>query len=133
MTPDRENNRQLEIIREILDHAATVEQAIEILGSYNIDMGSVPIHYLIASSSGEAAVVEFYQGEMVVFRNQTPWHAATNFLLADTDGEHEGQCWRYDRINQRLQKLEGRISAEEAFDLLERYPRRIRNGRSSTI
>jgi hypothetical protein len=110
---------QLEVIREILDHAGTVEQAIEILDSYNIDMGSVPIHYLIGSSAGDAAVVEFYQGEMVVFRNQTPWQAATNFLLADTPGDPQGHCWRFDRINRRLQKLEGRISSEEALKLLE--------------
>ena len=116
--PDIKTIGALEVIREILDHAGTVEQALGIMSSYNIDMGSVPIHYLIASSSGDAAVVEFYQGEMLVFRNQTPWHAATNFLLADTDGEPQGHCWRYDRINRRLQKLEGRISSEVAFDLL---------------
>jgi hypothetical protein len=116
--PNLKTIGQLQVIREILDHAGTVEEAIEILDSYNIDMGSVPIHYLIASSSGDAAVVEFYQGRMVVFRNQTPWHAATNFLLADTDGDRQGHCWRYDRINRRLQKLEGRISAGDAMQLL---------------
>jgi hypothetical protein len=117
--PNLKTIGQLEAIREILDHAGTVDEAIGILGSYNIDMGSVPVHYLIASSSGDAAVVEFYQGRMVVFRNQTAWHAATNFLLADTDGDRQGHCWRYDRINQRLQKLEGRISAEDAMELLD--------------
>jgi hypothetical protein len=64
-------------------------------------------------------VVEFYQGEMVVFRNQTPWQTATNFLLADTQGDPQGHCWRYDRINRRLQKLGGQISPEEALKLLE--------------
>jgi penicillin V acylase-like amidase (Ntn superfamily) len=63
---------ELEVIREILDHAATVDEAIDILGSFNIDMGEVPIHYLIASASDGSALVEFYRGEMVVFRNESP-------------------------------------------------------------
>jgi len=104
--PENKTLDQLEIIREIL-------------GSYNIDMGSVPIHYLIASSSGDSAVVEFYQGEMVVFRNESSWQVATNFLLASTNGHAQGQCWRYDLIEQQLQELEGRISSKNALRLLE--------------
>jgi predicted choloylglycine hydrolase len=117
--PQKRTIDQLEIIREILDHAATVDEAIEIVGKYNIDMGSVPVHYLIASKSGDSAVVEFYQGEMVVFRDESQWHVATNFLLASTSGNKQGQCWRYDLINQRLKKLEGQISLKDAIHLLE--------------
>ena len=71
--PQKETVDELMVIRKILDHAATVDEAITILGSYNIDMGETPIHYLVASASGESALVEFYQGVMVVFRNKTPW------------------------------------------------------------
>ena len=117
--PQKKTLDELEVIREILDHAGTVEEAVEILGSYNIDMGSVPIHYLIASASGASAVVEFYQGEMVVFRNETQWQVATNFLLASTNGEEQGQCWRYDLIEQRLKESKGRVSSEDASRLLE--------------
>ena len=110
---------ELEVIREVLDHAGTMNEAIEILGSYNVDMGSVPIHYLIASASGESAVVEFYRGEMVVFRNEAPWQVATNFLLSSTHGNTDGWCWRYDLISRRLYGLEGRISSKKALHLLE--------------
>lgn len=117
--PQRKTLDELEVIREILDHAATVDEAIEILDSYNIDMGSVPIHYLIASASGDSAVVEFFQGEMVVFRNEAQWQVATNFLLSATNGNRQGQCWRYDLIEERLGRLEGQISSRNAFRLLE--------------
>lgn len=117
--PQRKTLDQLEVIREILDHAATVDEAIEILDSYNIDMGSVPIHYLIASVSGDSAVVEFFQGKMVVFRSEIQWQVATNFLLASANGNKQGQCWRYDLIDERLGELEGQISTKEAFRLLE--------------
>jgi hypothetical protein len=117
--PQKKTLDELEVIREILDHAGTVGEAIDILGNYNIDMGSVPIHYLIASASGESAVVEFYQGEMVVFHNESQWQVATNFLLASTNGDTQGQCWRYDLINERLNELEGQISVRNALRLLE--------------
>jgi hypothetical protein len=117
--PRKKTIDQLEVIREILDHAGTVDEAIAIIGSYNIDMGSVPIHYLIAGASGESAVVEFYQGEMVVFRNDSPWQVATNFLLGPAKGNTRGQCWRYDLISSRLNELEGQISPKDAVHLLE--------------
>ena len=117
--PQKETIGELGVIREILDHAATVDEAIEILGDYNIDMEEVPIHYFIASVSGDSAVVEFYRGGMVVFRNEASWQAATNFLLASTNGYEQGQCWRYDLINQRLKELDGRVSSEDAINLLE--------------
>jgi len=117
--PQKRTIDQLEVIREVLDHAGTVDEAIDIFDNYNIDMGTVPIHYMIASASGDSAVVEFYKGEMVVFRSKAPWQAATNFLLASTNGHEQGQCWRYDLISQRLEGLDGKASSEDAFRLLE--------------
>ncbi len=109
---------ELEIIREMLDHAASVDEAVEILGRYNIDVGEVPIHYLIASASGQSAVVEFYAGEMRVFRNETSWQTATNFLLASTGGYPQGECWRYDQMSKVLEQGQGRLSEADAMGLL---------------
>jgi linear amide C-N hydrolase (choloylglycine hydrolase family) len=116
--PHKKTIGELEAIREILDHAATVDEAVKILESYNIDMGNVPIHYMIASASGESALVEFYEGKMVVFRNKSAWHTATNFLLASVNGHPQGECWRYDRMSRRLGELQGQISAPDAVSLL---------------
>lgn len=115
---DKKTTDQLGIMREILDHAATVDAAVDILGSYNIDMGSVPVHYLIASAAGDSALVEFYQGKMEVFRNEDPWQLATNFLVASVGGRTQGQCPRYDIISQRLQETGGRLSIQDALSLL---------------
>ena len=81
-------------------------------------MGSVPVHYLVASAAGDSALVEFYQGEMVVFRNEDQWQLATNFLLASTGGRTQGQCQRYDRISQRLQETGGQLTIQDALSLL---------------
>jgi penicillin V acylase-like amidase (Ntn superfamily) len=62
----------LAIIREVLDHARTVEEATAIFRKYNIDWGSGPaLHYLIADNggaehrSGESVLIEFSDGNMV--------------------------------------------------------------------
>jgi hypothetical protein len=118
----------LGVIREMLDHAGTVEEAIAILGRYNVDMGGgPPLHYLIADRSGKAALVEFYKGKMLVLPNESPWLAATNFLRSEF-GESlvpaaraqaaAGQCWRYDRIEQTLSEAQGCLDPDKARDLL---------------
>jgi hypothetical protein len=117
--PDKETIGSLMVIRKMLDHASNVDEAVAILQSYNIDMqGGPPIHYLIAAPSGRSVLVEFYQGEMVVIPNETPWHLATNFLRASAGESAEGRCWRYDRISQRLAEAEGQLATQDAMDFL---------------
>jgi hypothetical protein len=117
--PNRGTTGSLRVIRKMLDQAGDVDEAVAILASYNIDFeGGPPIHYLIADPSGRSALVEFYQGEMVIFHNETPYHLATNFLRASAGESAEGECWRYDGLSQRLRETEGRMTAQEAMDLL---------------
>jgi len=117
--PNKETVGSLRVIREMLDHASNVDEAVAIMQSYNVDMeGGTPIHYLMADSSGRSVLVEFYQGEMTVIPNETPWHQATNFLRASAGESAEGQCWRYDRISQRLTEAEGQLTVQGAMDLL---------------
>lgn len=111
---------ELGAIREVLDHAATVDEAIEILESYNIDMGEVPIHYLVASRAGDSALVEFYRGKMSVLRSEEPWQVATNFLVSSTNGRPQGECRRYDLVSQGLQDAGGKIDIEVALNFLQK-------------
>jgi hypothetical protein len=116
--PSKQTIGSLGIIREILDHARTVEEAVELIRKYNIDFeGGPPIHYLIADASGKAALVEFYRGKMNVIPNDRPWHSATNFLLSSV-GEPAGNCWRYDKINERLNAEQGMLDTKSAIQLL---------------
>jgi len=117
---DKESIGSLGVIRQMLDHAANVDEAVAILQSYNVDMGGgPPIHYLIADSSGRAVLVEFYEGEMVVISNETDYHLATNFLRASVGESAAGQCQRYDELSQRLAETEGRMTARDGMNLLE--------------
>ena len=117
--PNKETVDSLRVIREMLDHASNVDEAVAIMQSYNVDFeGGPPIHYLIADSSGRSVLVEFYQGEMVVIPNETPWHQATNFLRASAGESAEGRCWRYDKLSQRLTEAEGQLTVQDAMALL---------------
>jgi len=117
--PEKETIDSLLVIREILDRAATVDEAVVILANYNIDWGSgPPLHYLIAEKSGNSALVEFSRGEMAVIPNRDPWQLATNFLVSETDTSPQGSCWRYDLILEQLREGNGQLNPGQALNLL---------------
>lgn len=124
--PDKETIDSLMVVRLILDQASTVDEALRIFETYNLDMGGGPsLHYLVADRSGRSVLVEFYQGEMVVIANEEAWQAATNFLRAEAGADAEGWCWRYDRIAERLSETEGHLTMEGAMDLLSETSQEI--------
>ncbi|MEW5717863.1 MAG: C45 family peptidase [Chloroflexota bacterium] len=117
--PSKPTVDSVRIIREMLDCAATVDEAVAIMQRHNIDFtGGPPIHYLIADATGRATLVEFYQGKTFVIPNETPWHQATNFLRRSVD-DAQGKCWRYDTLAQRLTASAGRVSGQDALKLLQ--------------
>lgn len=116
----RQTVDSVRVMREVLDRARDVDEALAIFQSYNITMhGGPPIHYLIADRSGRALLLEFYQGELVVIPNKDPWHLATNFLRAEADETGHWQCARYDRMLEFITAADGRISTQDAVGLLE--------------
>jgi hypothetical protein len=116
--PDKETIDSIGVMREMLDRALDVDEALDILGRYNIRMNGPALHYLLADRSGKAVLVEFYKGVMHVIPNLQPWHIATNFITASVEGDPAGTCWRYDTISRRLDQTGGKPSIQEALDLL---------------
>ena len=116
--PEKEDVYSLLMIREMLDHASNVDEALALMRRYNIVFGGPPLHYLLADSTGRSSLVEFFQGEMVVIDNEQPWQTATNFLCAPEGECSTGKCRRYDTINERLEGTQGRLTALEAMELL---------------
>jgi hypothetical protein len=121
MQPDanKETIGSLGIIRQMLDHARNVDEAVDIMQSYNIDFdGGPPIHYLMADATGKSVLVEYYNGKLHILDNEEPWHLATNFLRSSVDDPADGGCWRYNKIAAQLNAANGRIDAKAAMQLL---------------
>jgi hypothetical protein len=117
--PSKQTIGSLGIMRQVLDHAGTVDEAVDLIRKYNIDFnGGPPIHYLIADAKGKAVLVEFYRGALNVIPNDRPWHSATNFLRSSVQDPADGNCWRYDRINERLNAEQGQLDSNSAMRLL---------------
>jgi len=105
------------ILRQILDHARNVDEAVAFFEQYNIDFRGGPlIHYLLADPGGNAVLVEFYQGEMFLLPNDAAWHMATNHFRCTARGD--GGCTRYRTISERLAEVNGQLDAESAMQLL---------------
>ncbi len=113
----------LHLIRLVLDHAQSVDDAIALISQHNIDLrygGAPPLHYLVADSSGSAAVIEFVDGETVFTRNEVPWQVATNFTVVGKSlAEAKAWCWRYKKAYEFLSQAEGNLTPEEMLWILE--------------
>ena len=118
--PGKPTIDSLEVMRAILDRAGSVDEAVAILGQYNIDWeGGPPLHYLVADRSGRAALVEYHGGQIIVLPNAGPWHAATNFTRSAVAGDAAGQCHRYDTLVRRLNDAGGKLAPRDALGLLQ--------------
>jgi hypothetical protein len=118
--PGKPSIDSLRVMREILDCAGSVDEAVAILKQYNVAWeGGPPLHYLVADRAGRAALVEFYGGEIAVMPNAGLWHAATNFTRSAVTGDAAGQCPRYDTLVRRLTEAHGALDPRSALGLLQ--------------
>ncbi len=109
------------LIRLILDHAASVDEAIAMIQGYNLYFsGNVECHYLISDADGNSAVIEFLENEVKITRPQKNHQAATNFIMYQGLNEGEGYCEfeRYHKIVSKLDTVQGILSETDAMQLL---------------
>ena len=110
----------LEVIRMVLDYAASVDQAIELLSGYNVRFSvDIPLHYLIADAGGDSVVIEYVYGELRMLHNDQPWQVATNFIISEEEPQGAASsCWRYNKAYQALEDAQGSLTSPQAWDLL---------------
>ncbi len=84
---------QLAVVRLLLDKAATVDEAISLLGRYDIaaygdkyaSLGG--LHYALADATGAKATIEFDGGKMHVTRPTDTYQTTTNTMTWDQGAE----------------------------------------------
>ena len=112
------------VIRTVLDHAATVEEAVEIFKKYDMhDLlgGACTYHYQIADASGDTAIIEYVNGEITVLKpDRSGTLIATNFWLSEGVDDPDGMGQdRYDTAQRMLSGANYQVSEEEAMDILQ--------------
>ena len=110
---------ELQLIRLVLDYASSTQEAISLIGQYNIRMENPPIHYLIADKTGNSVVIEFVNGEMEIMENKNPWQVTTNFVITGLDDYNAAPCWRYKNACGTLDSQNGVMTVPDAFRLLK--------------
>lgn len=115
--PERAAVGSVGIMRQVLDHARTMDEAVEVIRSYNIDFDGGPgLHYLVADAAGSSAVVEFVDGRLRVVPGDGGWQVMENFPLT-TVADRSGFP-RYNAAAARLAGGGGALTPAESMALL---------------
>ena len=102
-------------IRLLLDKAANVDEAVELLKKYDMNSSIGSAHHLsIADATGKSVVVEYVNGEMLV----TETKVVTNHYLADCEKQGVGSEQSHIRFD-TLSACTGEYGEMGVRDLLE--------------
>lgn len=111
--PTNQNTKKVDIttttaIRMMLDKAKNVDEALELLSSYDMHSSANSCyHFQICDASGKSVVVEYVDNEMKVVYPDKNYQCATNFLLTNPDAEFNFGQDRYQIIDEKLSSTNG--------------------------
>lgn len=102
-------------IRGILDNCATVDEAITLLGNYDIhSFLSCSYHLFITDKTGRSVIVEWTDDETFIVEDT----ACTNDVMSHNEFyDPEWQCNRYDTIKEWLAATNGILTTNEAMQV----------------
>ena len=90
-------------VRLLLDKASDVEEAIRLLGQYDMNSSAgMMLHFALSDSSGRSVAVEYVNNEMTVI--ETP--VVTNFYLTQGEKYGIGTEQSHIRYNMLMERLE---------------------------
>lgn len=99
-------------IRLLLNKAASVDEAIELLELYDIfASGGISHHLAISDATGASAAIEFVDGKLVVVKT----NMVTNFNLANENTAAGGESakQRFEYLSSFYKKNEGSLTGEQ--------------------
>ncbi|MBR2316115.1 MAG: linear amide C-N hydrolase [Clostridia bacterium] len=108
-------------IRLLLDKAANVQEAIDLLKTVDMHASAKGCYHLqIADAQGRSVVVSYVNNEMRITEPEDGILCATNFYLHDVPFEYEKQGMdRYEKLIETLTEADGVLSKEEGMELLD--------------
>jgi Linear amide C-N hydrolases, choloylglycine hydrolase family/Secretion system C-terminal sorting domain len=124
--PNKESIWLTRWIREILDHAANVQEAIDITNSYNIldnfyGQNTICHHLLITDNSGASVILEYHDGAFEEIYPEVDWQVLTNtHIYNHTLQQMFNLCYRYELLYDALEDQSGEIyDWRNGLDILE--------------
>lgn len=105
-------------VRLLLDQAADVEEAVELLNSYDLHASfGYMVHFAIADREGGSVAVEYVNNEMVV--TETP--VVTNFYLAEGEKNGIGTRQSHERYEVLMDRMNesGTMNMDELRDAMD--------------
>lgn len=118
--PDKITLNTTTAIRLVLDKAASVDEAVELLRKYNIYFSAdAPCHFLIADATGKSVIVEYYDNGLQVVESDMDYQIASNFIAYHglNIGEGYTEFDRYDTVEKVLQN-NNTVTMEDCEKLL---------------
>ncbi len=115
MHPEKDTIFVTRWVREILDHAANVEEAIEISNSYNIidnmfGLNTLCHHLLVTDSNGNSVILEYHDGQFMAISPEPDWQVLTNTPIYNVPLQQLfSLCYRYELLYNALQAQNGEI------------------------
>jgi len=120
--PARESRFLIHLVREILDGAGTVHEAVSIAEKYNVfDNGRNVIshHIFLADPHSGSAVLEWRDGVMHLVKDPGEWQVVTNSDMFEVPlDQRRRSCDRYNSLSKAMTKQEGEMSWQQAMDAL---------------
>ena len=109
-------------IRAALDKCATVQEALELFASYDMqDLLGINYHYQLADAQGNSAIIEYVDNKMVVISQEEGKEnlMLTNYFLTEGGDNHDGRGYdRYEKMETTLKAKGGTLTEDEAMKLL---------------
>ena len=126
MDPEKETIFITRWVREILDHAANVQEAIEISNYYNIvdnmtGPSSLCHHLLVTDSTGNSVILEYHGGQFIAIDPEEDWQVLTNTPIYNVPLQQLfSLCYRYELLYNILEEQSGEIADwRNGLDILE--------------
>ena len=117
------------LVRKILDNCRNVDEATELIKSFNVvfycesnhHFSTSEVHLMVVDSKGNSVIPEVYDGKFQFIRSNQAWQIATNSRTYDLSEDYKiEECFRYDTLHQNLQKHSGKLNYDQSLNLLKK-------------
>lgn len=111
------------IVRKLLDHSKTVDEAIKLVENYipfDLQPTQINCHFLVSDASGKSVILEYQDNEWKKIYPDKNRQVMTNKVIYQVpETQLREKCWRYKTISSTLDETNGQLSWEDGMQILK--------------